>query len=73
MRRPFIPLTGQPIPENSEAIGRVNVQSPGQTSEQNGVIVDTVRSQRESIYLEMGAKKRQDVIRTLASSVIQVG
>lgn len=59
--------------EASVAIALVNGQSPNQISEQHGVSVDTVRSQLKSIYLKMGVKKQQDVIRTLLAGVMQIG
>ncbi|ACE83643.1 helix-turn-helix transcriptional regulator [Cellvibrio japonicus] len=58
--------------ESNVAIALANGLSPSQISESNGVSIETVRSQLKSIYIKMGVKKQQDVIRILLSGILNI-
>jgi DNA-binding CsgD family transcriptional regulator/PAS domain-containing protein len=55
--------------ESGVAIALLNGLSLTQVSQNNGVSIETVRSQLKSIFTKMGVKKQQDVIRVLLSGI----
>jgi DNA-binding CsgD family transcriptional regulator/PAS domain-containing protein len=58
--------------ESAVAIALVNGLSLAQISTANGVSIETVRSQLKSIFIKMGVKKQQDVIRILLSGILHI-
>lgn len=58
--------------ESAIAIALVNGLSLAQISKANGVSIETVRSQLKSIFIKMGVKKQQDVIRLLLSGILHI-
>lgn len=58
-------IYGMSPAESAVAIGLANGLDLRQISEQNGVSLETVRSQLKSVFSRMGVHKQQDVIRAI--------
>jgi DNA-binding CsgD family transcriptional regulator/PAS domain-containing protein len=58
--------------EAGVAIGLVNGLSLSQISATNKVSIETVRSQLKNIFVKMGVKKQQDVVRILLSGIFKI-